>query len=123
MNIFKAFFCATLFQLFLTYFGQAQNTEYLYNQAGKKILYNTIDNVIHIGFEQGMSFANKNEVLENLSAKPSDKKAHGGFSGIGVANIKERLRLYYGDAGKVICESDGKTFTKISIVLPAEVIS
>ena len=68
MNIFKAFFCATLFQLFLTYFGQAQNTEYLYNQAGKKILYNTIDNVIHIGFEQGMSFANKNEVLENLSS-------------------------------------------------------
>ncbi len=63
------------------------------------------------------------EVLENLSAKSSDKKTHGGFSGIGVANIKERLRLYYGDAGKVICESDGKTFTKISIVLPAEVIS
>ena len=63
------------------------------------------------------------EVLENLSAKPSDKKTHGGFSGIGVANIKERLRLYYGDAGKVICESDGKTFTKISIVLPVEVIS
>ena len=63
------------------------------------------------------------EVLENLSAKPSDKKTHGGFSGIGVANIKERLRLYYGDAGKVICESDGRTFTKISIVLPVEVIS
>ena len=63
------------------------------------------------------------EVLENLSAKPSDKKTHGGFSGIGVANIKERLRLYYGDAGKVICESDGKTFTKISIVLPVEVIT
>ncbi len=63
------------------------------------------------------------EVLKNLSAKPSDKKAHGGFSGIGVANIKERLRLYYGDASKVICESDGKTFTKISIVLPAEVTS
>jgi len=47
---------------------------------------------------------------------------HGGFSGIGVANIKERIRLYYGDAGKVICESDGKSFTKISIVLPAEVM-
>ena len=63
------------------------------------------------------------EVLENLSAKPSDKKTHGGFSGIGVANVKERLRIYYGDAGKVICESDGKSFTKISIVLPVEVIS
>ncbi|MBQ6006767.1 MAG: histidine kinase [Selenomonadaceae bacterium] len=62
------------------------------------------------------------EVLENLSAKSSDKKTHGGFSGIGVSNIKERLRLYYGDAGKVICESDGKSFTKISIILPAEVI-
>lgn len=63
------------------------------------------------------------EVLENLFAKPSDKKTHGGFSGIGVANVKERLRLYYGDAGKVICESDGKNYTKILIVLPAEVMS
>lgn len=63
------------------------------------------------------------EVLENLSAKPSDKKTHGGFSGIGVANVKERLQLYYGDAGKVICESDGKSYTKILIVLPAEVMS
>lgn len=63
------------------------------------------------------------EVLENLSSKPTDKKTHGGFSGIGVANVKERLWLYYGDAGKVICESDGKSYTKISIVLPAEVMS
>ena len=63
------------------------------------------------------------EVLKNLSDRSSDKKTHGGFSGIGVSNIKERLRLYYGDAGKVICESDGRSFTKISIVLPAEVIS
>ncbi|MBQ3442668.1 MAG: histidine kinase [Selenomonadaceae bacterium] len=63
------------------------------------------------------------EVLENLSSKPTDKKTHGGFSGIGVANVKERLRLYYGDASKVICESNGKSYTKISIVLPAEVMS
>lgn len=63
------------------------------------------------------------EILKDLSAKSSDKKTHGGFSGIGVSNIKERLRLYYGDAGKVICESDGKSYTKISIILPAEVIS
>ncbi len=62
------------------------------------------------------------EVLKNLSAKAEDKKTHGGFSGIGVSNIRERLNLYYGDAGKVICESDGRSFTKISIVLPAEVI-
>ena len=63
------------------------------------------------------------EILENLSAKSSDKKTHGSFSGIGVSNIKERLKIYYGDAGKVICESDGKSFTKISIVLPAEVMT
>ena len=63
------------------------------------------------------------EVLKSLSVKSSDKKTHGGFSGIGVANVKERLKIYYGDAGKVICESDGKSYTKISIVLPAEVIS
>ena len=62
------------------------------------------------------------EILENLSAKPSDKKAHGGFSGIGVSNIKERLKLYYGDSGQLLCESDGKSYTKISIFLPAEVI-
>lgn len=63
------------------------------------------------------------EMLENLFDKPFDKKTHGGFSGIGIANVRERLRLYYGDAGKVLCESDGKTYTKISIVLPAEVLS
>ena len=63
------------------------------------------------------------EILESLSSKTSDKKTHGGFSGIGVANVKERLKIYYGDEGKVLCESDGKTFTKISIVLPAEVIA
>ena len=63
------------------------------------------------------------EVLKLLDAAQSpNQKTHGGFSGIGVANIKERIRLYYGDAGKVICESDGKSFTKISIVLPAEVM-
>ena len=62
------------------------------------------------------------EILKNLSAKAGDKKTHGGFSGIGVSNIRERLNLYYGDAGKVVCESDGRTFTKISVVLPAEVI-
>ena len=61
------------------------------------------------------------EVLKNLSAKPSDKKAHGGFSGIGISNIKERLRLYYGDSSKVLCDSDGKSYTKISIILPVEV--
>ncbi len=63
------------------------------------------------------------EVLKSLSSKPTEKKTHGGFSGIGVANVKERLRLYYGEAGKVICDSDGKSYTKISIVLPVEVMS
>jgi len=62
------------------------------------------------------------EILENLSEKSSENKTHGGFSGIGVANIKERLRLYYGDLGKVLCDSDGKSYTKISIILPVEVI-
>ena len=63
------------------------------------------------------------EIMANLSEKSSENKTHGGFSGIGVANIKERLRLYYGDLGKVLCESDGKSYTKISIILPVEVIS
>lgn len=38
---------------------------------------------------------------------------HGDFSGIGVANIKERLRFYYGDASKVLCQSNGKSYNKI----------
>ena len=63
------------------------------------------------------------EVLANLFSRSVDKKTHGGFSGIGVANVRERLKLHYGDAGKVLCDSDGKTYTKISIVMPAEVIS
>ena len=63
------------------------------------------------------------EIMANLSEKSSENKTHGCFSGIGVANIKERLRFYYGDLGKVLCESDGKSYTKISIILPVEVIS
>ncbi len=45
-------------------------------------------------------------------------KKEKGLSGIGVANVKERLRLYYGDAGHVTCVSSDAG-TKICMYLPA----
>lgn len=46
------------------------------------------------------------------------KKTSGGYSSIGVFNIKERLRLYYGAKGTLIYFSDNKTYTKAQIKLP-----
>ncbi len=48
----------------------------------------------------------------------NDKKTHGGFSSIGIANVRERLKIHYGDESAVIFDSDGKSFTKVSIILP-----
>ena len=45
-------------------------------------------------------------------------KKTNGFSGIGVANVKERLTLYYGEYGNLTYESS-KTGTKAQISLPA----
>ena len=50
--------------------------------------------------------------------RTEDKKAHGGFSSIGIANVRERLKIHYGDKSAVIYESDGKSYTKVSIILP-----
>ncbi len=57
----------------------------------------------------------KEQMEELLQQK--QKKARG-LSGIGVANVKERLRLYYGSAGRVVCESSEEG-TKICLCLPA----
>lgn len=46
-------------------------------------------------------------------------RSHGGLSGIGIENIRERLRLYYGTKGRLVYESDGSTFTRASLYLPA----
>lgn len=46
------------------------------------------------------------------------KKTSGGFSGIGVFNIKERLNLYYGDKSSLNYFSDGKSYTRAQIKLP-----
>lgn len=57
----------------------------------------------------------KEQMEELLQQK--QKKARG-LSGIGVANVKERLQLYYGSAGRVVCESS-EAGTKICLCLPA----
>ena len=46
-------------------------------------------------------------------------RSHGGLSGIGIENIRERLRLYYGPKGSLVSESDGRTFPRASLYLPA----
>lgn len=42
----------------------------------------------------------------------------GGFSGIGIPNIRERLRLYYGDQGQLIYSSAPGSGTRAVITLP-----
>lgn len=56
------------------------------------------------------------EQMEELLQQKQKKER--GLSGIGVANVKERLRLYYGSAGRVVCESS-EAGTKICLCLPA----
>lgn len=46
------------------------------------------------------------------------KKTSGGYSSVGVYNIKERLRLYYADKGELNYFSDNKTYTIAQIKLP-----
>lgn len=42
----------------------------------------------------------------------------GGMSGVGVANVRERLQLYYGERGTLHYESDGRSYTRAVISLP-----
>ena len=56
------------------------------------------------------------EQIVKLLAGEGAKK--GGFSGIGVSNIRERLRLYYGDQG-VLHYTSGEHGTKAAVFLPA----
>ena len=50
-----------------------------------------------------------------------NKLTSGGFSSIGVFNIKERLNLYYGTKGKLLYFSDNKSYTKAQIQLPLSI--
>lgn len=61
---------------------------------------------------KGMSI----EQIENF--KNMTNLTSGGFSSVGVFNIKERLNLYYGEKGKLVYFSDNKTYTKAQIQLP-----
>lgn len=56
------------------------------------------------------------EQIEQLLQEKRKKEK--GLSGIGVANVKERLHLYYGGEGSVTCESS-EAGTKICMYLPA----
>ena len=48
----------------------------------------------------------------------ADASFPGGMSGVGVANVRERLRLYYGERGTLQYESDGCSYTRAIIMLP-----
>ena len=52
------------------------------------------------------------EVLENLSAKPTDKKTHGGFSGIGVAKSKSGSGFTTATRAKLSARATAKLLPK-----------
>lgn len=60
---------------------------------------------------RGMSQDQIEKILTNKAKKTN------GLSGIGVANVRERLELYYGEKGGISYES-GSQGTKVSIWLP-----
>lgn len=73
------------------------------------------DNYLYLEVEddgQGMN----EEQMRHFTDKV--KKTSGGFSGIGVFNIKERLNLYYGEKSSLKYFSDGKTYTRAQLKLP-----
>lgn len=75
----------------------------------------TRNNFLYLDVEddgQGMSEMQMKHFTDKV------KKTSGGFSGIGVFNIKERLNLYYGDKSSLHYFSDGKSFTRAQIKLP-----
>lgn len=55
--------------------------------------------------------------IMNLNEETT-RPSHGGMSGIGVHNVRDRLQLYYGDAARLTYYSDGATYTKACICLP-----
>lgn len=61
---------------------------------------------------RGMSEAQIEQLLQE------NHKKEKGLSGIGVSNVKERMQLYYGEAGKVTCVSSEEG-TKVCMCLPA----
>lgn len=61
---------------------------------------------------RGMSEAQIEQLLQE------NHKKEKGLSGIGVSNVKERMQLYYGEAGKVTCVSS-EAGTKVCMCLPA----
>lgn len=80
-----------------------------------RILAGVKDGVLHLAVAdngRGMSEEQVRELLTKKTRKTS------GLSGIGVANVRERLELYYGDRGGVRYES-GSSGTTAHLFLPA----
>ena len=62
---------------------------------------------------QGMAREKIYRIQETREVSPEH------YNHIGIKNIQERLQLYYGDRGRLDYESDGKTYTRAIITLPA----
>lgn len=62
----------------------------------------------------------KGMTREEIAAVYSENSIEKGeYTHIGIFNIRERLRLYYGGKGKLEYVSDGRTFTRAIIHIPA----
>lgn len=73
------------------------------------------DNLLYLEVEddgKGMS-AKQMEVFAEMT-----KPTSGGYSSVGIFNIKERLHLYYGEKGVLRYFSDHHSYTKAQIQLP-----
>lgn len=76
----------------------------------------TKEDTLYVSVKDNGRGMTKEQIVNLLESKKEKKTS--GLSGIGVVNVKERLNLYYGEAGGISYES-GSGGTTASLYLPA----
>lgn len=89
----------------------------LYNIEGEcilKISIKKLEEQLHIIIEDNGRGMSKNKV-EELNKETGDEGEH-----LGVANVRKRLKLYYGDRADMFFESRAGRYTRVHLFIPLE---
>lgn len=57
------------------------------------------------------------EKIEEIYTSFNDKNAH---NGVGIKNVYERIKIFYGEKADILIESELDVGTKITILIPIE---
>lgn len=55
---------------------------------------------------------------EKLEALDASMRSRESYQGVGLKNVYERLRVYYGEEADVVIESEPDVGTKVMLVIP-----